>query len=466
MAYSALTKFEIMQRKMAEKQRLREIARADALRSTRTTRTEAINASRRDTSETELSKFELMQKRMAEKQRKRNNANAKHRNVHIRTPPKSNNDHHGGKNVKYGKKNTKWNLSRKDANQNVYSNTNNNLNCNYNDSKMNDAEILDNCNLSIVDAINLIDTELNEIRSTISNGNIMISCRYDKNVKSTLLRKLDTVNKRLNQTKNKLLKPQLQNNDDNLQTDELQKQNVDNRSTLALEAKIAKFKVDFEKLETQSGANVTATRCGQVLSLCCQIAEIENNIEHEKEKMNNYFNNLKNDMIKYWNALKGNDVIDEFEQKWTQWNVDDTLNWFSFVLKCKKYSSIDDGNVNSDCKNDESDDSDTSDASESESESNGSRKREKVDYKKVRNLLIAINFRAKKNLPLMLKSFQFKQFGFQNKNDCKLLCKQTKLLMEKYPKKSKKSKSKRKQKFKQPNNDHDLIEGFVQETHD
>ena len=35
----------------------------------------------------------------------------------------------------------------------------------------------------------------------------------------------------------------------------------------------------------------------------------------------------------------------------------------------------------------------------------------------------------------MLKSFQFKQFGFKNIYHCKLLCKQTKLLIQKYPKK-------------------------------
>ena len=80
----------------------------------------------------------------------------------------------------------------------------------------------------------------------------------------------------------------------------------------------------------------------------------------------------------------------------------------------------------------------------------------------MRNLLIAMNFRAKKNLPLIFKSFQFKQFGFKNKDDCKLLCKQTNILMQKYPKKSKKSKVKKQdEKNKSWSDD---VEGFVQDT--
>ena len=58
----------------------------------------------------------------------------------------------------------------------------------------------------------------------------------------------------------------------------------------------------------------------------------------------------------------------------------------------------------------------------------------KVDYNVVEQQLVRLKFRAKKNLPFIQKGFHFHGYGFENKNDRKLLCKYTKQLMKKYPK--------------------------------
>ena len=57
-----------------------------------------------------------------------------------------------------------------------------------------------------------------------------------------------------------------------------------------------------------------------------------------------------------------------------------------------------------------------------------------VDFQDIKSHLFRIEFNAKEDFPVLLKPFQFKRFGFKNKNDCKLLCKKTKLLVKKYPK--------------------------------
>lgn len=45
-----------------------------------------------------------------------------------------------------------------------------------------------------------------------------------------------------------------------------------------------------------------------------------------------------------------------------------------------------------------------------------------------------VGFRSRKNLVVLTKSFQFKQFGIQSKVIRKLLCRETKRLVTKYPK--------------------------------
>ena len=141
-------------------------------------------------------------------------------------------------------------------------------------------------------------------------------------------------------------------------------------------------------------------------------------------------------------------MIDSFEKKWCEWSIDDTTQWFEFVLG---------GN---DKNKDDSSDSDSSD--DEDDDETDEKKQEiinvEVDFKHVLSRLNMGRFNAKKELPVLVKAFQFERFGFKNKRDRKLLVKKTKQLVEKYPR-IKRKKSKKKQK-----NDNVELEGFVQDT--
>ena len=192
-------------------------------------------------------------------------------------------------------------------------------------------------------------------------------------------------------------------------------------------------------------------------------------------------------MNEYWNSLNGNNVIDAFEKKWFEWTIDDTIRWFDFVLKCKDSGDSDHSDSDyeiHDCSSDESeserDDENengsnaiTMDMDEKKQEINDIVVSTPIDFTNVKIRMEAMEFRAKRDFGLILKPFQFKRFGFRNKNDCKLLFKQTQLLLKKYPKKSKnkskKSKNKRNDidddsKQQENNFDDAGLEGFVQDT--
>ena len=69
------------------------------------------------------------------------------------------------------------------------------------------------------------------------------------------------------------------------------------------------------------------------------------------------------------------------------------------------------------------------------------------------------------NLPSLEKPFNFQQCGFKNRRDCKLLCKQTKRLIKKYPKKQKGAKKKKTKQLSEKNNyNNDDLEGKVKDT--
>ena len=54
----------------------------------------------------------------------------------------------------------------------------------------------------------------------------------------------------------------------------------------------------------------------------------------------------------------------------------------------------------------------------------------KLDYNSIEKQLLSVGFRAKTYFPLIQKWVQFRHYGFKNKQDCKLLCKYTKKLIE------------------------------------
>ena len=177
-----------------------------------------------------------------------------------------------------------------------------------------------------------------------------------------------------------------------------------------------------------------------------------------KDKFAKLFGDIKDS----WNNLGGIDIIDSFEKKWHQWDVDDTSRWFEFVLNSKGLVMNEDDRYDDYEIEDYSSDSSTK-ADEQKQEISISRQ-DLIDFNDVKSRLIMMGFRAKREFPVLLKPFQFEKFGFKNKQDCKLLCKKTKMLIEKHPRKKAK---KMKQENKTPPKDCKAylgLEGFVQDT--
>ena len=161
------------------------------------------------------------------------------------------------------------------------------------------------------------------------------------------------------------------------------------------------------------------------------------------------------------NDLDVNHVIDSFEQNWYQWNINDTIEWFKFALT-NDYQ-IEDYGTSSDSSDDENHDKNQDDIGTKQLQS------QVIDFQQVETNLVSINFNAKKYFPVLLKSFQFKQFGFKNTKDCKYLCQKVKLLMQKYPKNKKKTNKKNdNNNLKARKNDNHInqcqLEGFVPDT--
>ena len=142
-------------------------------------------------------------------------------------------------------------------------------------------------------------------------------------------------------------------------------------------------------------------------------------------------------LVTYWQDMNGNDFIDEFESKWTQWNIHDSIKWFEYVLLTKynqnEVNTLSDSD--SDSGDEHNNDNDEKKDGGNMMMSTNNHLTEK-DYKLIEAQLISIGFRAKQNLSMIQKSFQFKQYGFKDKYHRKILCKYTKMLIAKYPKQS------------------------------
>ena len=174
--------------------------------------------------------------------------------------------------------------------------------------------------------------------------------------------------------------------------------------------------------------------------------------------------------------MSGRNLIDSFEKKWCEWSIDETIKWFEFVLnstninlelnqdneryhdyEIEQYSSDssnDDENVNeTDDYKDKNDDAKTAVAST-------------INFQHVKSRLVEMNFNTKRYFPVLVKPFQFEAFGIKNKHDCRLICKKTKRLVAKYPKKINKSSKRSRTKVQvNDNSNHDSnVEGFVQDT--
>lgn len=190
------------------------------------------------------------------------------------------------------------------------------------------------------------------------------------------------------------------------------------------------------------------------LSLLTEIKKIEQNATKEKQEIiqqvNRFFDDIDTQCKGFWNTLGGTNTINSFEKDWTKWTIDDTVKWFDFVIKKHDMDGMDHDNDNkfdSECYS-----SSSSDDEENENDDNGNEN----DYGYIIQKLNNMDFRARKNLPYFQKSFHFKQIGFNKRQNCKILCKETKKLMKKYPNSKKKKHSIKDNEFQ--------TEGFVEDT--
>ena len=178
------------------------------------------------------------------------------------------------------------------------------------------------------------------------------------------------------------------------------------------------------------------------------------------------FDKLFKDLDRSWHDLGGNETI---EKNWYNWTIDETIAWFEYTLKTQDLGF----GGNDYYSSGESSDDDNSNSKDSNYNSVWTHTdTDKVDFdiNSIKKHLVNIDFKAKNDLPMLMKSFQFKRFGFNNENDCKILCIKTRQLLKKYPKKSK---GNYKKKNTNKNNDNSCdngyddnlnLEGFVQDT--
>ena len=251
-----------------------------------------------------------------------------------------------------------------------------------------------------------------------------------------------------------------------------------------LSDKAQKLKQSVLSMESMKAEEENHKINTQDLSVLVEIKRAQKDACKEKDEAMRYYDDIIKQCDDYWIKLNGSDLINSFEMNWTQWTIDDTIKWFDFVLTTHNYhpnndnpnidltSNTDkDGYDTSDNSSDDDDDDDDDDDNSIRVHDNEDRKvcqiankemkqNSEIDYKDIKSKLEAAGFRAKKNLGFLAKPFNFRQCGFNNMQDCRILCKQTKKLIARYPKK-RKNKTTRNVKNQSVGGD---LEGDVQNT--
>ena len=198
----------------------------------------------------------------------------------------------------------------------------------------------------------------------------------------------------------------------------------------------------------------------------CNNSSHNNTFSHTvQSQIHDYYDSLICDCKQAWNDYNISKRIDLMEQQWTNWDVKDALLWFKYNLvthghhdsvNYKHYNNNGNGNGNdydSDYTIDDLSDSD--DDSDDQTSNNSS----EIDWNIIDSKMKSFGFRAKRNFPNMNNHYIFKQFGFKNKTDCKLLCEKTKRLLQKYPKTNKRKDKKSKERAVS-----EQMEGMVEDT--
>ena len=123
-------------------------------------------------------------------------------------------------------------------------------------------------------------------------------------------------------------------------------------------------------------------------------------------------------------TLDCDNLIDSFEKRWSEWDINDTIEWFKFVLNQTKVDDSGDDNINIELQDD--------DDEKKQLEMTVTETIE-IDFEDIKSNLLQMKFNCKKYFPILLKLSQFETFGFKNMKDQEYLCKKVKQLMKKYP---------------------------------
>ena len=181
--------------------------------------------------------------------------------------------------------------------------------------------------------------------------------------------------------------------------------------------------------------------------------------------------------------------INEFEQNWTKWSIDDTINWFKYIIYCtpaytskstnNRYESDDSVQTYSDNDDDNDnnyaiDDAKNQEEKEMEQNENGTND---LDFIKIKNNLVEKGFVSKMFLQGMEKK-DLINYGFKNPLYYRLIYKKIDKLIDKYPVKKRKGKQKDKSKHngtsmavnntdpvEDANNMSSMVEGYPDDTH-
>ena len=121
--------------------------------------------------------------------------------------------------------------------------------------------------------------------------------------------------------------------------------------------------------------------------------------------------------------------INKFEKEWCKWSVDDTVEWFKFIIAKEKCINVNYNKFNCNKIGARSD-------NEQESDSKYERNNIEPNWDQIGTNLGLFNFRAKVVLSGMNHEF-LEHFGVENKDIRQMLLKNISQLTRKYPKNKK-----------------------------
>ena len=114
--------------------------------------------------------------------------------------------------------------------------------------------------------------------------------------------------------------------------------------------------------------------------------------------------------IGYAKLRDSKDLWHSCEKKWSDYNADDAIEWFKFVLNMQNGSNGD--CVIADYSGSETSDSGDGDEDENDHELDDEKTQElneEIDFQDIKSHLLSIHFKSKRDLPMLSKTFHFKR---------------------------------------------------------